>query len=74
MFLWPAYKSNQGNIPENLSKISRLIREYILYFLSFLKVEEALEFADVIVNETDGRKITKYTHPDKELELKANTF
>ena len=38
----------------------------------FMEVEEALEFADVTMNATDGRKMTKYTHPDKELELKAN--
>ena len=39
-----------------------------------MEVEEALEFADVALNATDGRKMTKYTHPDKELELKANYF
>ena len=31
--VWPAYKSNWKNIAPNLSKISRLIREYIRYLL-----------------------------------------
>jgi len=44
---------------------------YLFYKLIFVEVEEALEFSDVPLNSTDGRKMTKYTHLDKELELKA---